>query len=417
MLFKNKLLILAVLLSLVAFSPSNQGMSHNDSNYFSIQSNQKSNSVSGNISIIVYNLESYYTDNQISLIQNYVNNRLKPEFPEAKFNVTILNTVNDSNFVFANFLNQTFEETHPSYAFILGGIDNTQNSYLTNLKNWIAGKNYTYIKNLALVDSQKSNDELTKNLIPPSNEKIINNITIASYNLTQAGFMSGIKASLLTHTHKIGLIVDHSLQVSFNYGLSSPKDSNGFDIYSFNRADFVSGFIAGVEYSSEFFLNRTNINLKTESIGLQNYNPDQMANNVKSLSDFGADVIFNMESGLDNYFIQDANAFSIQTGVLGTNDTNATFSFVENTGPIIGNMLNQWNSSINMNDITYTLSNSSVISLSSMKDNRLLIAQSKILDGTIKVPSQIPVEEAPGFELLLSIMAVSLIIFKRKYLK
>ena len=426
MFFKNKFFISGVLFFMILFSSSNQVLTSNAENYFSIQSNQKSNALTGNVTVVIYNLENYYTSNQINLIQNYVYNVIQPTFSTVNFNVSILNFPQQVDFVYANALDSIVSNNNPNYLIILGGTSNGQSIY-SMVKNWITGTNNINIKQLALVDNMITKSDLFNNPNPQlgihfnSDDKIVNDLSVVNVDLSQAGFMSGVQSSLLTKTDKIGLIIDHSLKVDFNNILISPSDAQGSPYYSFNRADFVTGFIAGVEYGAEFLLDGAHIDLKSVSYDdSTSFSANVMNSDVATLSDFGADVIFNMESGLNSAFLNAASSHSIQTGTFGYNNTNASFSFIENSQNIVYDLVNHWNTTSTGVDWTYNLANSSIMSLSSMKDSSLSTIQTEILNGTIKIPnyiSQGKIQGIPGFELPIGLVTLALVISKRKIKK
>ena len=431
MLLKNKLLILSIIFSIIAFLPSNQVLGFDHLNSQSIKSNQKTNALSGNISIIIYNYEAYYTDYQLNQIRLYVGN-LGLQYSGLHFNIVIINSTSDLNYSFKNELGSILTSETPNYVIIMGGVSNLQSSYLGQLKDWMIGANFTTIKDFGLINYMKTSQDFFTNPTLQyglnsyfnSDNKIHNNISLANIDYSQAGFMSGIQAAMLTKTDKIGIILDHSMQVTFDNKLNSPQDSSGYPIYSFDRVNFVTGFIAGVQYASEVYLDGSNILLKSVGFDLtDNFSAATMGSKVVDLHNFGADVIFNMESSLDSEFIQKSDSIQIKSGVLGTNDSSASFSFEVNTQNIIGNFLNEWNSSVSGFDWTYNLANSSVLSLSSMKDSRLTTVKTLVLNGTIKILdynyylTQSKLQEVPGFEVFFVALLLLLITSKKKIKK
>ncbi len=422
MLFRNKLLILTVLIPLIMISSSNQGLTVNNFTHSSIKSKQALDPLSGNVTIIIYNIQAFYTSANLNQITSYVNNILSLEYPNCNFNITIIANQPDG-FVFKTVYDQIVNQTHPEYLIIMGGIQNGQ-SIFSNIKDWMLGTKYTNIKQIALIDNMISKNNIFNN---PNNQigirfttdnVIVHNLSLANIDFSQAGFMSGVQSSLLTKTHKIGLILDHTLQVDFTNKINSPYDQNGYPIYSFDRDNFVMGFIAGVEYGSEYLLKSTKIDIQTEVSGFNN--SDLMNKNVQTLADFGADVIFNMESGLDNNFIQDAASHSIKTGVLGSYDSSASFSFIENNSVIISNLLQTWNKSSTGVNWTYNLGNSSVMGLSVKTDSRLSDIKTEILNGTIQIPNYISegkVQGIPGFELVFVFVTLVVLVSKKKIKK
>lgn len=403
MVLKNKYFIFIVLFPLLLLASINQAsaLASNFNSNEKVTSNQKLNTLAGNVTIIVYNAELYYTPDQISAINNTINNVLKADYPSLTFNLTVIPNIN-SNTSITTIFSDIVQTNHANYVLFIGAIvQGTEGSFFTSLSNWSQGTNYTNIKQLAMINYMRDQAFISQ----PANK--VNSITFASYNLLQAGFMSGVKASFLTKTNKIGLILDHSMQVSFNDKLTAS---------SLNRNDFVTGFIAGIKYSAEFLLKKSNIEIKTESYDFASTSkPDIiMESNVAKLHDFGADTVFNMESGLNNVFLQKAASYSMSTGLLGANDSKADFSFVQNNQVILENILSDWNSSSINYNLKYTLQNSTVMSLSSMKDSRLIDVQKLLLNNTITVPSVMNIEGVPGFELISSLTIFAVIFLRRK---
>jgi basic membrane lipoprotein Med (substrate-binding protein (PBP1-ABC) superfamily) len=407
MFFRNINIILFISLFVVFTPIPNNQLSYSQSGNksqmnFSIKSNQDIASVSGNFSIIIFNLESYYSSEQILKIENYVFNILKPKYSAAQFNISIIEDTEGQSFIFADFFANLMTELTPSFVLIIGPIYDDQNSFSQTLESYENTK-------FGFIDYMRSKYETVSSSTQ--------NISFASFDFSQSGFMLGLQSSILTKTNKIGIILDHSLNVDFYNKVSSPKSEGNVQIYDFNRAELIYGFIAGVEYSAENILNRTKIDLKTVAYDFKNPTAtatDIMKNNVKTLSDFGADVIFNMESGLDKDFIQEANSLAILTGVIGTNRSDATFSMVLNNEFIINDIINLWNSSNDDFKLKYTLENSSVMSLSDMNDARLLSVQNLILNGTIKIPLEYPSERIFGFDFVVTFLPIACLIFLKK---
>ena len=414
MIISKKIVILISLTFLLSISSNYQAITSNPHIDLKTQSNQNVNQISGNVSIIIYNSEGYYTDNQLLEINNTVSN-LALQFSSCKFNITVI----DNSLSLSDQINGIIKANNPQYLLIMGGVSVNQSNYTNILKNWTHGDNYTSIKEIGVIDYMMSADNFpVKAYINGSSPDYLlnNSVTFANVDFLQAGFMAGVKASLFTKTNKIGLIIDHSLQSSFYTPLGPSVDSSNNALYSFNRADFVNGFIAGVYYSSEHLLNSTNIEVKTITNDYtQQITADQfMQNDVNSLHDFGADVIFNMESYEDNVFIQDAKAFSIHTGVLGDNNSEADFSLAENSGQIISDFLNMWNSSNINYDLTYNLKNSTVLSLYPTNNAKLNLVQTLVLNGTIQINTSIPIQGVPGFEYYFTFIPLLLVIIRKK---
>lgn len=421
MLVIKKIVILISITCLLFISSGSQAIIANSNIESGIKSTTATNQISGNVTIIIYNSEGYYTTHQINEIKNYVNNSLKSNFSSLNFNIT---TIDDTS-LFASDLKTIISNNDPQYLLIMGAVSNAYSGgYLTDLSHWTQGTNYTSVKEIGLIDSMRSNSENTiKILINESytNEILNKSITFANTNLLQIGFMAGVKAALLTQSDKIGLIIDHSLISNFYDHLASPSiPGTNNPYYSFNRADFVNGFIEGVYYSAEHLRNGANIEIKTESHDFINTNVDPnvvMTNYVKDLSDFGADVIFNMEPSLNDIFIQQSNTHNIKTGILGDNNTQASFSMVENSGQIIDSILTNWNSTNVKYSLSYDLSNSNVFSLYPKPNNQLITIQEQLINGTIVVPATIPIQGVPGFSFYLAFIPLVIITIRKKLKK
>lgn len=426
MLHWKKLLVLTIVIPLIILSSANQGLTFHNNNLLSIESKQTANSISGNVTVIIYNVEALYTESQTSQIKNYVEQVLTQMYPACHFNVTILGNPQPGNFVFGNVFDQIMNSTHPEYVILMGAVGNSQSIY-GQLTNWLVGKNYTNVKQFALVDNMMTKKDLFDNFDPnigihfKTTEKPIHNLSLANIDFSQAGFMSGVQSALLTKNDKIGLIVDHTMQIDFTNKISTPFSPTGFPFYSFDRSNFIMGFIAGVEYSSEFLLKGPTIDIKTVGYDFNNLNAvDVMNKNVKNLADSGVDVIFNMESGLDSTFIQDANLLSIKTGVLGSNNSNATFSEVENSSLIVSNILQSWNQTSSSVDWTYNVANSSVMHLSVKPDSRLSLIKTELLNGSIVIPNYInesKIQGVPGFEFIFVFITLAILVSKKKLIK
>ncbi len=426
MFFRNKLLILLVILIIGMYASSNQVLSYNRSNYSSNQSITKNNTVSENVTIIIYNFETFYSDYQIQQINNYVNTVIKQEYPNT--NLTVVNNTADPSFNFSHILESILTLNQPNYAIMIGGVGNYQSSYLQQIEEWMAGSKYTYIKEFGLINYMQSINEFFNgnfglNKYISNKDNIIHNVTLANIDFSQAGFISGVQASFLTKSDKIGIILDHSMNVNFDNSLNSPEDSSGTPYYSFDRANFVTGFIAGVQYASEVYLKGLKINIKSTGISINDFTSNAMDNNVQSLANFGADVIFNMETNLDSSFIQKAKTLNIQTGVFGPSNYSPNFSFNENTQFIIQDFLNQWNTTSKTVNWTYNLANSTVLSLSSMKDSRLATVKTLILNGTILIHNydyyltESKIQDIPGFEMIVVPLSIIAITLKKKLRK
>lgn len=416
MLLKHKSVFFTLLIPLILFSSSYNAVATNNLGNFKVDSNQVFTSLSGNVTIMVLNFEAYYTSAQISKLNETAYSTLPSLYPGVNFNFTVVTDVNLPNSSFSQLLDEIITLNQPNYIIIIGAMTDHLNDQFTNVLDfWTAGDNYTNVKNIALVNYMTKSSDYNS-YMKIDNSSLVKGLTLADFNLLQAGFMSGVKASLLTKSDKIGLILDHSLKVTFDYPLKSPLDEKGFSIYSLNRDNFVTGFIAGVGYGAEHLRNRANIEIKTEGCDLANLDctSAKMTDNVMKLKDFGADTIFNMEPVYNEVFIQEAKSFTIQTGVLGYNDSNADYSFVLNNNVLVKDVLNQWNSSASINDLTYTLSNSTAMSLSKINDKRLDTIQTEILNGTIIIPVGFQNEGVPGFELFSILTFSTIVIFRKK---
>lgn len=426
MLQRKKLLVLTVVIPLLILSSTNQGLTYHDNTILSIKSKQAVNPISGNVTIIIYNFEALYTDTQTSQIKNYIEQVLSQMYSTCNFNVTILGSDLPNTFVFANAFNQIMNTTHPEYVIVMGGVSTGQ-SIFREITNWMTGTNYTYVKQFALVDNMMSKQDIFNNLDPnigvhlSTDQKVIHNLSIANIDFSQAGFMAGVQSALLTKKDKIGLIVDHTMQIDFTNKISSPFDQSGNPLFSLDRSNFIMGFIAGIEYSAEFLLKGATIDIKTVGYDFNNPNPvDVMNKNVQTLANSGTDVIFNMESGQDSTFIHDANSLSIKTGILGTDNPNATFSEIENSSLIVSNVLQAWNQTTSSVDWTYNVANSSVMHLSVKPDPRLSLIKTELLNGSIIIPNyqaESKIQGVPGFEFVFAFLTLAILVSKKKLIK
>jgi len=426
MLHRKKLLVLTVVIPLLILSSTNHGLTYHNNNVLSIRSKQTVNSISGNVTIIIYNFEALYTDTQTSQIKNYVEQVLTQMYPACNFNVTILGSTLPNTFIFGNAFDQIMNSTHPEYVILMGGVSTGQ-SIFKEITNWMTGTNYTYVKQFALVDNMMTKQDIFDNNDPnigihfSTDQKVIHNLSLANIDFSQAGFMAGVQSALVTKNDKIGLIVDHTMHIDFTNKISSPFDQYGNPLFSFDRSNFIMGFIAGAEYSAEFLLKGATIDIKTVGYDFNNPNPvDVMNKNVQTLTDSGTDVIFNMESGQDSTFIQDANSLSIKTGVLGTNNQNATFSVIENSSLIVSNILQSWNQTSSSVDWTYNVANSSVMHLSVKPDPRLSLIKTELLNGSIVIPNYITenkIQGVSGFEFFFVFLTPAILVSKKKLIK
>ena len=381
----------------------------NTSNFNSIASTklklQENSELNGKIAVIIVNQDNLYSENQISEIENEINVNLVNDYPELSFNVSV---VNDKNTILFEYVAEVLESESPSYVVIIGAIGFSQRGFYSDvLLNWTQNKGFEYVKNFALIDYLFDIDENEFKEIDKEDTIVNKNVTFQSFDYSQAGFMSGIKSASLTTTNKIGILLDHSFVIDFNNKIASNQ--------GYKNSIFVKGFISGVEYASEHLLNSTEIQVKSEIFNNEIESQNAVDIALNKFSDFGADIIFNMESGYDELVIQSAKTKNMKIGNLGNNNSDTAFSLVKNIDISLSDLLLNWNVS-NLMDYSkkFTLVDSEIMGLS-IYDSTTIKIQNELLDGKIELPEFIIEEVIPGFELFAIIF--SLITLKKIYKK
>lgn len=403
MILKRKLLTYSVLIIFIIGMASTNTLSINKTEInkkITLNSNQ--NSVSGEFKIIIVNQNALYSSNHIDYIVDYININLESQFPLINFNISIIDNV---SITLSSRVIELLNYSNIKYAAIIGPIGNNNGNLFNNLFNWSEGLFLDHIENLALID--------TKNYGLNTNQ--LSNINFISFDMLQAGFMSGIKSAILTESNKVGILLDYSTVVSFENRFYS-------DIYLDNEI-FVTGFLSGIKYASEHLLDRREILLKTEIFDLTKDSDSELTNKLTSFKEFGADFVFNLQSYFDDKFILKAKELDLKTGVLGDNNTDASFSFVKNTALPLKDLIDHWNSTSGENsslNFQYNLANNSYMSLSNydfQDDYSLLLVQHLVLNGSITLSPFIDFgnqDIIPGFESSFLFVLLPIYYFRRK---
>ena len=348
--FDNKIGILLIAVFFITNFTVHSSITYNHQVIEKPIANTDQNSISGKIKVIILNQDGLYSDSKVNSIVDYIENNLTTEF-NLNFNSSVISN-SSTDFKLDKEVITLLNATDIQNAILIGSLALYEDPLFQHvLYNWSDGRNFQNIQNFGLIDYKRT-DTIHLN-------RELRNFTFVTFDTLESGFMAGVKAGSLTNSSHVGLILDQSSSIGFETGFYSKQ--------RFDTVNFVRGFTSGIQYASEHFKNNNEILLKMQVFNNDNSPMTEMSNILNDFNSFGVDVVFNLQSNSDDLFLDKANSLNMITGVYGGN-SEANFSFIENTNLAIKNLVSNWESQTTNEThgkvFEYNLRNNSIMYLS-----------------------------------------------------